>query len=363
MNKFDRKIKKLTKNVEIPASYDEKVDKVLLDIMKKDERILKEKKVTGYRLVPRLVACLVCVILVVSLFTLDAHADIFSFFKETIMDFLGRGNSEEDMEGIGVESGKQSGSSKPDLMMELQETVMDGHSIYLLVQMTAPPDIRFGEDVLFDYFCFCRGTNYNVNALLGGSRSCELLEVNEDHPNTATYVVSMVFDGTLEEGSEVTVCFEDLTKDPYSDAPELLIDGVWSLTFRYDPTVTDRIELEGNEDMVFSFLDTTAVLSKVELSPLGIVVYADVSDFPRDELGVSNPDIAVRLKMVDGSELTVASHDPDEQGYVQGGSISFSEEGDKTYEQMNLEFTHMVNVGKVVGVYIEDLYVPVKGSL
>lgn len=237
---------------------------------------------------------------------------------------------------------------------------MDSHSIYLLVQITAPPDIRFDEDILFDYFCFCRGTNYSVNQLLGGSLSCELLEVNEDIPNMATYVVSLVYDEVLEEGEEVTVCFEDLTRDPYSDDPELLIDGVWSVTFFYYPTVTDRIELEGTPEMVFPFLGTTADLLKLELSPFGILVYADVSNFPSDELGVSDTNIAIRLKMIDGSELVVVSHDPDIAGYTQGGSISFSEEGGRTFEQVNLEFTNMVNIAKVVGVYIEDLYIPVK---
>ena len=91
-------------------------------------------------------------------------------------------------------------------------------------------------------------------------------------------------------------------------------------------------------------------------------MYADVSNFTSDELGISDTDIAIRLKMIDGSELTVVSHDPEETGYVQGGSISFTEEGEKTYQQVNLEFDSMINIGKVVGVYIEDLYVPIKGE-
>ncbi|MDE5588011.1 MAG: hypothetical protein K2J60_02575 [Acetatifactor sp.] len=358
MNKFDRKIKELSKNIEVPASYDEKVDKVLLDIMKKDMAPLEKRK--NRKLLPRLAVCLICIICAISLYTIDAHAHIFSFFKESILDFLGRGNSEDDIEDMGVGSEKQSVDSKLDLMMELQESVMDSHSIYLMVKMTAPPDIRFEENVLFDYFCFCKGTNYSSNQLIGGSISCELLEVSEDFPNIATYVVSLVFDENLEEDSEVTVCFEDLTRDPYSSNPELMIDGVWSITFYYHQTVTDRIELEGTPDMVFPFINTTAELMKLELSPFGILVYADVSNFPNDELGISDTNIAIRLKMIDGSELTVVSHDPDTRGYVQGGSISFSEEGDKTFEQVNLEFTNMINIAKVVGVYIEDLYIPIK---
>lgn len=358
MNKFDRKIRKLIKNIEVPASYDEKVDQVLLDIMKKQETIPKKTK--NHRLMPRLAVCLLCILCILSLYTINAEANFFTFFKETIMDFLGKGTSEEELTGMGVESEKLSVSSKPDLMMELQETVIDSHSIYVLVRITAPPDIRFDENTLFDYYCFCKGSNYSVNQLLGGSLSCELLEVNEEHPNIATYVVSLVFDETLEEGSEVTVCFEDLTRNPYSDSPEPLMNGVWSVSFFYHPTVTDHIEIEGTTDMEFAFLNTTAELKRLELSPFGILLYADVSRFPRDDLGISDTNIAIRLKMIDGSELTIVSHDPAIQGYTQGGSISFMDEGEKTYEQVNLEFTSMVNISKVVGVYIEDLYVPVK---
>lgn len=357
MKKFDRKMKKLFKKIEVPASYDEKVDKILLDIMKKGP-ILEEKR--NSRPLLRLAVFLLCIFCAVSLYTIDANANIFAAFKETIMDFLGRGNSEEDIANLGVESEKQSVESKSDLMMELQESVIDSHSIYLLVKMTASSGVRFEENVLFDYFCFCKGTNYNSNQLIGGAISCELLEISEDRPNIATYVVSLVFDETLEEGCEVTACFRDLTKNPYSSSPELIIDGVWSLTFYYYPTVTDHIEIEGTSDMIFPFINTTAEVMGIELTPFGILVRADVSNFPSDELGVSDTNIAIRLKMIDGSELTVVSHDFEEQGYTQGGSISFSNEGDKTYEQVNLEFTNMIDIGKVVGVYIEDLYVPVK---
>lgn len=358
MNRFDKKIKELSKNIEAPASYDEKVDKVLLDIMKKDEAILEKKR--NSRLVPRLAVCLLCILCAISLYTLDVHADIFSFFKETIMDFLGRGSSEEDIANLGVESEKQSAGSKPDLMMELQESVIDNHSIYLLVKITAPGNISFDEDVLFDYFCFCKGTNYNLDQYISGAISCELLEVNEDYSNMATYVVSLVFDEVLEEGCEVTVCFRDLTREPYSLNPELLVGGVWSLTFYYYPTVSDQIRLEGTSDMVFPYINATADLMYIELSPFGILVRADVSNFSSDELMLSDTTIAIRLKMIDGSELTVVSHDTEEEGYIQGGSVYFADEGGKTYQQVNLEFDNMINIGKVMGVYIEDLYVPIK---
>ena len=134
---------------------------------------------------------------------------------------------------------------------------------------------------LFDYFCFCEGDNYNVDQLIGGAISCELLEVNESSPNIATYVVSLVFDDALEEDSKVTLSLKDLTKDPYSSEPKLLISGVWSLTFQYNTTVTDHVEVEGNADMIFPFINTTAQVKSIELSPFGIMVCADVSTASR----------------------------------------------------------------------------------
>lgn len=358
MNKFDKKLKELSKNIEVPPSYDEKVDQVLLTIMKKDETILEKREKS--RLLPRLAVCLLCIACAISLYTIDAHAHLFSFFKETILDFLGRGNTGESIENMGVNSEKQSVVSKPDLLVELQERVIDSHSIYLLVKLTAPADIRFEEDVLFDYFCFCKGSNYNVDQLIGGAIDCKLLEVSGEGSNMATYVVSLVFDENLEQDSEVTLCLMDLTKDPYSSDPKLLISGVWSLTFQYNTTVTDHIELEGNADMIFPYINTTAEVKSIELSPFGILVCADVSNFPQDELGISDTTIAIRLKMIDGSELTVVSHDADQRGYTQGGSVSFIEEEYGTCQRVNLEFTNMINVGKVMGVYIEDLYIPIK---
>lgn len=359
MNKFDKKMKELTKNIEVPASYDEKVDKVLLEIMKKDTVLPEEKK--SRRWLPRLAVFLICIICAISLYTIDTHANIFSFFKESILNFLGRGNDEEDIEDMGVESEKLSVESKADLMLEMQELVVDNHSFYLLVKMTASSDIRFEDDVLFDYFCFCRGANYNVNELIGGAISCELLEVSEDFPNIATYVVSLVFDEDLEEGCEVTACFKDLTKAPYSSDPELLLEGIWSLTFDNYPTVTDYIAIEGTPDMTFPYINTTAVVKKIELTPLGIVVCADVSPYSIDELYVSDTTIAVGLEMIDGTKLTVVSHDPEkEEEYVRSGMFSYLEEEGKTYQQVTLEFPGMLNIAKVVGVYIEDLYIPVE---
>lgn len=351
---FDREMKNLAEKIDIPESYDKRVDDILRTIEEKEENV---KTGFAWKRLIWLAVCPLCIVCVILLSRQDVQADILTLFKETIMDFLW-GDLQED-EKIGVESNKTYVQNKPDLMMELKEKVIDTHSIYLLVQMTASGNVTFADNVLFDYFCFCKGENYNVDQLLGGSRDCELLEVNEERPNVATYVVSITFDGELEEGSNVTVCFNDLTEDPYSDDPKLLIPGLWSLTFPIYRTVSDNIVIEGNSDMIFSYINTTAEVKNIELTPFGMVLQSDVSNFPDDERGVSDTTIAITLKMVDGSELVVVSHDPDVRGYIQGGSISFSEVDGKTWQQDNLEFTNMINIEKVCGIYIEELYVPV----
>lgn len=354
MNQFDKKIKELSKNVDIPSSYDEKVDKTLQSIMEKEEKP-KKKKVNKWVL--RIAVCMLVVVCLLCVEGFGAEANIFSFFKQTIMDFLGKG-TEEDVGKMGVDSDYVYVESKQDLMIELQETVIDSHSIYLLVRITAPAGIEFTDKISFDYFCFSKGENYNNGELLSGSRSCELLEVSEEKPNMATYVVSMVSDEELEEGSMVTASFKDLEVNPNSDQPKLLVEGMWSVTFPMNRTVTEKVTIEGKPDMIFSFINTTALLESIELTPTGMTVLSDVSNFPYDELGLSDTTINIKLKMLDGSELVIQSRDED--GFIQAGSRSYDEKDGKSCQQDTIEFESMINISTVSGIYIEDLYVPVK---
>lgn len=73
-----------------------------------------------------------------------AEAGFFENFKQTIMDIFGM--SEEEMEQAGVESEKIEAVSKPDLMMELQEIVMDTQNIYAVIKITAS---SVGSDACF----------------------------------------------------------------------------------------------------------------------------------------------------------------------------------------------------------------------
>lgn len=358
MNKFDKNIKKMSQEMQTPASYDKKVDELLQTLGKKEAHSSPQK--IGRRFL-QLAVCLFCILLILSFHTFSVHADIFSFFKETIMDFL-MGGSDEDPENLGIGSDHRYAESKPDLFLELTEKVIDSHNIYLLVKITAPSNIRFAPNITFDYFCFCKGTNYNVDQLIGGAISCDLLEINEDRPNIATYVASLMFDEELEEDTDITVCLRDLTQDPYSDHPTLLVNGVWSLTFQYVRTITDNIKIEGSPDMIFPYINTTAEVKSLELTPLGMALIADISNFPADELGLSDTTIAIRLKMIDGSEPVISSHDPKEPNFTQSGSSSFREADGKTYQQDTIEFTNVINIDKVLGIYVEDLYIPLKSD-
>lgn len=359
MNKFDKKIREMSKNIQTPASYDQKVDDLLKTLTEQPEELPRKNTQTGRR-VFQIAFCLFCVILIVSFYTIGTQAGLFSSFKETILDFL-TGSSENDPGDLGVGSDQSYAESKPDLIMELTEKVIDSHSIYLLVTITAPSNVRFTPNITFDYFCFCWGTNYNVDQLIGGATSCELLEVSEDMPNRATYVVSLSTNEELEEERDITVCFQDLTADPYTDHPVLLVNGVWSMTFPIYRTVTDHIAVEGSSSMTFSYLNTTAELLSIELTPLGMVVVSDVSSYPADELGISDTRIEYRLKMIDGSEPVLLSRDPDaDTALLESASSYFPEIDGKTRQQDTLEFSGAVKIDQILGVYVEALYVPLK---
>lgn len=79
---------------------------------------------------------------------------------------IGEGESQD----FGVESKKENAVSKPELMIELQEVIMDTQNIFAVVKIIAPPDVEFKEEMTFDYFGFCEGTNYNASYVIPGVR-------------------------------------------------------------------------------------------------------------------------------------------------------------------------------------------------
>lgn len=356
MKQFDKMIRELSRNVEIPPEYNKRIDDVLNSLPEKEIPAKANKRVYIKRGLA-VAFCLICLICVLKIDTLEANANIFETFKLTIMDIFHIGE-EEKPENIGVESNTTQIESKPDLMLELRETVIDTHNIYLLVKITAPSNIELDEDIAFDYFAFCEGDNYNTDNLLSGATDCYLLEAMKEKPNVATYVVTLTTDKELAEDSKVTVSFKDLERNPFSDNPEMLVEGMWSISFTATPTVKEDIVIEGNADMTFPFLNTTAVLEQIELTPLGITVLADVSNVPHDDLGISDTTIEIRLVMMDGSEQLVMTHNFDDVLIIDSGSREYSEENGKEYQKDTYAFSEMIDINKVVGIYIEDLYVP-----
>lgn len=351
--------------MEVPKSYHDKVDAVLDSLEKKREA--EEEKTPAHpekkypRMRKRTVQIAVCILLAAGLIAVaryQAKANIFAVFQETIMKFFGI-ETEEEAEDIGVGSNQEQIKSKAELVLELQQTVIDGHNIYLLVQVTAPGNIRFTKNTAFSYTCFCRGENYNSNNLLAGPRSCDLFEVDEEKKNIAYYIACINFTQEIEEGSMVTACFQDLRENPSDENSEVLAEGMWSVTFPAYKTVRESIVIDGKPDMDFPYINTRALVQKIEVTPLGITFSADISSFPYEDIAVSDTTVALRLKMIDGSEIIIRSHDSGEEEYIKNGGTEISERGENVYQTDIYEFADLVDMNKVVGIYVEDLYIPV----
>lgn len=357
MRKFDKKVKKLSKEFQIPETYHNKVDEIL-ETIKKDSVVPPQKK----PFVKVIIAiAVICVFLIGHLCfsgSQVAEASLFETFKQTIMDFFGM--NEEESQELGIESEKKEAISKPDLMIEMQEQIMDGQNIYVVVKITAPPEVEFKKKITFDYFGFCEGSNYNASKLLPGARDCTLLEVLEGRKNVATYVVNLSTSEQMEEGEEITVFFNNLVDDPYGDNPQLLVEGMWSVSFNASYTVSENIMVKGTEDSKYSFLDTTAAIKEIKLLPLGLTMISDVSNVPIDKLHTSDTRITVRLKMIDGSEILVDSPDPDAKTFTSSSSISEYEKKGKVYHKYVSQFKKAINISQVVGIYIEDCYMSFK---
>lgn len=353
MKEFDRKIKELSKDVEIPEEYDKKVDK-LLNALPEKEPLKRRKGMTG-RKVAIFVACLACVVILFNIGTIRTEANIFESFKTTILDFI-KGSAEGNSKELGLESNETSVADKRTLRMELQETVISGHEIYLLIRITASSEVYFTEDIGFEYFAFSTGESFNSDDLLGGAKDCKLLEVMEEHPNIALYAVTLSSDDVIEDGSKVTAYFENLAKNPYSEHPDMQVEGIWSISFQADYTVRDTIQIGETEETEIPFLNITATVESVEISPLGMEMVTDVSKAAYDELGISDTTIEIRLKMLDGEELTVDSKNKDEDSIVQSGSRSYDTVGEKTTQTDVYEFEEPLDINKVAGIYIEDIF-------
>ena len=359
MTDFDKKIRELSKDMKIPDTYNQRVEEVLKSISE-PEIVSPKKQFGNYKIIVGLAVFVVCFACLFSVGKDDVGAGLLGEFKTTILNILNV--TKEEQEDLGVESNKTNVVSKPDLLIELKETVIGKQNIYALVQVTAPTDIVFSEKIGFEYYRFCRGDNYSSNQVISGPLNCDLIEVMEGHPNKAIYLISVFTDFELTEGENVTACFQNLTLNPLGEQPELLIEGMWSNTFPVSYTVVDEILLENLKGKAFSYLNETAYVEKIQITPLGMQIRSDVRNVPLAETAYADTELEIRLKMIDGSEQFVFSEDYEKADdlLTEMSSISYEGEQGTEYQQNDFEFKEVQDISKIIGVYIEDLYIPVK---
>lgn len=357
MGKFDRKVKKLSKEFQVPDSYHEKVDKILEEVH--EDCVPAPRKRWLIRVA---VIVLICGIFITGGLCLSdpgvAEASFFAAFKQTILDFFGM--SEEESQEKGVESKKEEAVSEPDLMMEMQEVVMDEHNIYTMIKITASSEVKFKESMTFDYFGFCEGENYNVSNLMGGPKECRLLEIMPGKENIATYVVSITTEEEIAEGTDITVFFQDLISGEYEDAPEILVEGIWSLPFSATYTNSKEITVKGTEDMKFSFAGAKADIKKMKLTPLGLTINTDVTEVDDEKMRTEDTRFAVSLKMIDGRELFVYTLEEDAEFLSENSSAKESEKEGRIYLKHVYQFKEAIDISQVIGITIADYYAPLK---
>ncbi len=357
MAELNRKIKELSNEFQVPESYCEKVDEILEKI-REDSVVTPRKKIFMKMII---VMAVICVIITGLLFSYNAEvaeAGFLENFKQSIMDYFGM--SEDELQDMGIEGDEKDAVSRQDLMFELQEVVMDTQNIYALIRITAPAGMEFKQGMTFDYFGFCEGTNYNVSNVVGGPRECNILEMMESKKNIATFVIDIAADRQIKEGKDVTVFFQNLIAGPYKDKPEVLVEGMWSLSFTASYTNSKEITVKGTDAMKYSFAGTTADIKKIKLLPLGITLISDVSRVDTDTRHTADTRFAIRLKMIDGSEKIVDSPNLEDDILVDSESVEDYDRKGRTYQKYIGQFKEAVNIDKVLGIYIADYYVPLK---
>lgn len=357
MTAFDREIRKKAKKFQPPEHYHRKIDDMLAQI--KENTVAAPKRKPFAKAAFFLMA--VCLMIGGFLFvsgTNPVEARILESFKQTILDFLGIDRVESEQNGL--ESEKKTATGMPDLMMELKEVLMDTQNIYAVVQITAPPSVEFNPEMTFDYYGFCEGTNYNSSGLVPGATECTLLEVLPGKKNVGLFVVSIGTGSQIAEGTEATVFFKDLIAGPYTDTPDILVEGMWNLTFTATLSDSKKITVNGTKDMNYPFAGKTAAVKKIELLPLGLTLVSDVSKISTETLNTTDTRFSIRLKMIDGSEILVDSPDSDTETLIKNSSIEQYEKNGKTYQKYIGQFRKAFDIDRVIGIYLADYYIPLK---
>lgn len=373
MNDFDKMMRELSGKVDVPDNYNSRIDDVLRSLPDKEQ---KESN-GGNRRVNRIIGVVMCIFALVfalEISSLHANANIFDSFKMTIMDIfhIGKDNTslndsvysdvDEYSDGSGIASKTENAKGKRDLMIELRETIVDPHGLYALVKITAPSDIEFNDNISFDYFAFCEGENYNSEQTIGGVTNCYMLERRISRPNEALFVVDLTGDVGAYEGKKVAVCLKDLTANPYGDTSEVLVSGMWSVSFQADSTVRDNIDIDCSisdiEDVTFPYINTTAYVVSIEMSPLGLSIISDVSNMPFEDLGVSDTTIGLRLKMKDGREYILSPYSEDENYITDNSESEFNEENGISYQKDIYSFKKPVDINNIAGFYVQDIFIP-----
>ena len=364
MTEFDKMMKDNSDKVHIPDGFDNKVKDVLDSLPERDET----KKRSGFRLSVLMAAIIIVAVAALGITAGRSDANIIDTFKMTLKDILysgeGEGADGADDKSLkddpaGIESNTESIKAKRDLMIELNETIIDSNGIYALVQITAPSDVELDNTIGFDYCALCQGTNYSADNLIGGAISCDYFEGTRTRPNVALYVVKFTGDISEYEGKDISVCLKDLTRDPNGEEREVLVEGMWSASFVADKTVRDSVAFTGDEEIDIPYINSTATIEELELTPLGISLTANVSGIPFDQLGVSDTTISLKLIMADGEELIISPYDEKGRYIVESGESEFDQVDGISYQKDIYSFTEAVDINSVMGVYVQGVFVPV----
>ena len=360
MDQIDKKMKKLSDEFKTPSGYEDNIKNTLNSLPQTKEKDESKNTRKTFWTGVLVGTAVILLILAITPGNVISEAHIFERFYRSMQEFLGFGNdtSETSENSSADVTEKEHKRASADLGIELIEHIMDENSVYLLVKVSAPTEISFSDDIGFSYFGVCKGENYNSDSVLPGVKDCKLFEVSQDHPNVATYMLNVSTSETLEDGEDLCVFFRDLSRDPVADEPEVLVEGLWHISFAASFTIHDKIEIDGNSDMKFSFLDKSAFVNNISLSPVKLQLKIDVSEVPYDSLGISDTRLEGKLVTTEG-DILISTRGEDDTPIVSSGSIDVSDiEEENTYLTYTFEFEKKVDINKILGIYIEDLFIP-----
>mgnify|MGYP002563881564 CR=1 FL=1 len=312
-------------------------DKVLEKILKGETDMKYAKKRMSAALVIVLILALSTLTVLAS--TLGWHEKLIEYFRPT----------EEQMEYMEDNvSFPQATATDNGVTVNVLQTVMDKHEIYVLCELIAPENTVLTEDIDLKHWHLTLLSQDNPDTYNMSTGSYKVLERKD---NRMTMLIQESADTSLMKDQTLALHLTDLSRiiengDPssedYTAAEETVVS--FQLNLSWTANYTDLTKVYDVNQPVVINGQTGYTLNQIEISPISVWIFIEGP-------GSSSMSAVPVIKMNDGSVISVRSEDENAY-YTFAAYIDPDKQGGKT--SIHYIFDHITDIEDIESITVGD---------